>query len=75
MTGPGRPAQWWARIIVGLVIATMAVLPVSVSVTTWRLISPRPPAPPTYVCVYLSAKGTTTVTGSTPCAPPEDGAR
>ena len=68
MSTPGRSprASWPVRIAFGLLVATLVMLLVSVTLSTWRQIFPRPPVP-TYVCVYVTEQGSTTVTGSTPC--------
>lgn len=58
----------WRTYVHGVLFALiLALLLVSLTVSTWRLIFPRQPAP-TYVCVYVTEKGLTTVTGSAPCA-------
>lgn len=67
-TKPPRP-PWWSRVADVLVFLVVILLAVSVAVSTWRLVFPRP-SPPTYVCVYISGRGSTTVTGLTPCAIP-----
>lgn len=71
MTTPKPPIRstWPAWIIVGLAILAVVVMLVFVAVSTWRLAFPQPPRPPapTYVCVYVTEHGSTTVTGSTPC--------
>ena len=70
-TKPTR-LSWGPRVLVGLACLTLVALLVSSVALDWRTFFPAPPRPPApiYVCVYLSAQGTTTVTGSTPCATP-----
>jgi Na+/H+ antiporter NhaC len=58
---------WWPYVLGVLYALIVALILVSLTVTTWRLIFPRQPTP-TYVCVYVTERGSTTVTGSTPCA-------
>lgn len=73
MTTPTPTRTTWpVRIIAGLLILTMSVLLISLTLSTWRLVFPRQPAP-TYVCVYVTEQGATTITGSAPC--PARGAR
>lgn len=65
MSAPARPT-WPFRIIAGLLILLLGMMIVSVALSTWRQLFPRPPAP-MYVCVYVTEQGSTTITGSTPC--------
>jgi hypothetical protein len=52
-----------------LIVAVVLLVILSLFVTTWRVFFPRPAAP-TYVCVYITDRGTFTGSGATPCPPP-----
>lgn len=68
---PTRPG-WFTYVVTALTVLVLMLLVVSLGITTWRQLFPRPPvAPaPVYVCVYVSGGGVSTVTGSTPCPRP-----
>jgi hypothetical protein len=65
------PPPWWIRVGAVLAVLALALLLTSITVTTYRTIFPRVQAPTQYyVCVYISAEGTSTVSGPQPCPRP-----
>jgi type VI protein secretion system component VasF len=68
---PQKPVPWWVRVGAVLAVLALALLLTSITVTTYRTIFPRVQAPTQYyVCVYISAEGTSTVSGPQPCPRP-----
>lgn len=56
-----------------LIVAIMLLLLVSLAITAWHQLFPRP-ATPTYVCVYVTDHGAVSSSGQWPCPPPTGGA-
>lgn len=52
-----------------LIVLVVLLVIFSLAITAWRQIFPRPTSP-TYVCVYVTDRGTFTGSGATPCPPP-----
>lgn len=61
---------WLGRVLAWLFVLIALLVLVSLGITTWHQIFPRPAPAPTYVCVYVTPQGTVSTTGSAVCPPP-----